>query len=51
MGLTKEYKRKYRKKRYDTDIEFKLSIILRVRIRDAIKRNQKTGSAIDDLRM
>ena len=48
-GLTKEYKRKYRKKRYDTDIEFKLSIILRVRIRDAIKRNQKTGSAIDDL--
>ena len=45
----KEWSRKYRKNRYDTDIEFKLSLVLRVRIRSAIKTNQKTGSAIDDL--
>ena len=45
----KEWKRKYNKKRYDTDIEYKLAHVLRVRISDAIKTEQKTGSAVNDL--
>jgi len=45
----KEWKRKYNKKRYDTDIEYKLAHILRVRISDVIKTEQKTGSAVNDL--
>lgn len=37
------------KNRYATDINFRLAHILRCRLREAIKNNQKTGSAINDL--
>ena len=35
--------------RYTTDLDFKLREILRSRLSSAIKRNQKAGSAINDL--
>ncbi len=35
--------------RYRDDIQYRLSVILRKRIWHALKGNQKTGSAIDDL--
>jgi len=38
-----------RKYRYNTDIKFKLSIVLRTRLNAAIKNGQKAGSAIKDL--
>jgi hypothetical protein len=39
----------YSKKRYQTDINFKLSKSLRSRLSHAIRDNQKTGSAVKDL--
>jgi len=41
--------RKYRAKRIKIDVNYKLSINLRNRLLQAIKRNQKMGSAINDL--
>ena len=49
---TKAYKittRDKRKGRYKTDIQYKLSVILRARFQMALKRNYKTGSAVRDL--
>lgn len=39
----------YRSKRIETDIQFRLSCLLRIRLGKAIKRNQKKGSAVRDL--
>lgn len=39
----------YVKNRKKTDIQYKLSIILRCRLNKALKRNKKTGSAVKDL--
>lgn len=41
--------RKYCKYRYKNDIQYKLNMILRGRLRDALKNNQKVGSAVKDL--
>ena len=49
---TKAYKisiRDKNKERYKTDIQYKLSVLLRARFLMALKRNQKTGSAVRDL--
>ena len=52
----KEYQKIYRKanrykknERYNNDIQFKLSEILRCRLYQALKNNQKVGSAVRDL--
>jgi cytidylate kinase len=42
-------RREERRKRYASDINFKLSITLRTRLNAALKNVQKTGSAIKDL--
>jgi hypothetical protein len=42
-------KSRRKKERIKTDIVFKLSVNLRSRLRMAIKRNQKVGSAVKDL--
>ncbi len=39
----------YRRKKYLTKIDYKLSCNLRIRINHAMKTNQKTGSAVRDL--
>ena len=39
----------YRKRKYKTNIQFRLSKVLRGRLFRALKRNQKTGSAVRDL--
>jgi hypothetical protein len=38
-----------RKKRYSTDINYKLKHTLRTRLNSAVRNNQKSGSAISDL--
>src|SRR3972149_2932491 len=45
----RKYDRKWRGERYISDIGFKLRSVLRSSVRDIIKRNQKSGSAIRDL--
>ena len=45
----KAYMKEYCKKRYDNDIEFRISSILRSRLGQAIKHEFKIGSAIKDL--
>jgi hypothetical protein len=40
---------KHASKQYKNDIQYKLSMILRLRINKAIKYNQKSGSAVRDL--
>jgi hypothetical protein len=47
--ILREYHRKYQIIKLKTDINFKLSRYLRSRLRDAIKGNQKLGSAVKDL--
>ena len=42
-------KKAYTNNRFKTDIQFKLSHILRSRLHNALKNNQKTGSAVKDL--
>lgn len=42
-------KREYQRKKLKTDINFKLKRLLRGRLKDALKNNQKTGSAVRDL--
>ncbi len=44
-----EYQKEYIKKRIKSDINFRLSCNLRNRLSNALKRNQKSGSAILDL--
>ena len=44
-----ENRREYSSKRYNNDINFKLSCTLRTRINSAISRGYKAGSAISDL--
>ncbi len=44
-----EYLRDYHKKREQVDINFKLTNRLRHRLRQAIKNDQKSGSAVKDL--
>jgi len=39
----------YRKNKYKNNIKFKIKCILRARLNAAIKINQKSGSAVDDL--
>lgn len=43
------YMKEYRKERYDKDIQFRISTILRSRLGKAIKDEFKIGSAIKDL--
>jgi hypothetical protein len=43
------YMKKYRKERYDKNIQFRISTILRSRLGKSIKDNFKIGSAIKDL--
>jgi len=45
----KEYGRKWYREKYQNDIQFKLAARLRVRLYEAINRNFKSGSAVDDL--
>lgn len=45
----REYFKKYIRERRKSDIEFNLSILLRERIRNALKKNKKNGSHIKDL--
>jgi hypothetical protein len=45
----RRYKQEYSAEKRATDIAFKLTDYLRIRLRLAIKRNQKVGSAIQDL--
>ena len=51
MNKTKETKRhvEYKRKRYHNDIDFKLTELLRSRLRLALKRDSKSGSAVGDL--
>lgn len=44
----KESREKYRNS-YFTDVKFRLAVVLRSRLRMAIKNNQKVGSAVRDL--
>lgn len=44
-----DYKKTYQKERYRADIQFRISSILRSRLKQAIKNNFKIGSAIKDL--
>lgn len=44
-----EYHKEYKKNRLKTDINYKLSHNLRIRLYCALKNNQKVGSAIKDL--
>ncbi len=43
------YKREYDRERRATDIQFRLAVNLRARLRMALKKNTKAGSAIKDL--
>jgi len=45
----RNYMKEYRKERYDKDIQFRISTILRSRLGKAIKDEFKIGSAIKDL--
>lgn len=45
----REANRDKRNERYRTDVEFKISHNLRCRLREALKRNYKNGSAVKDL--
>ena len=49
MPETKNIRNRYQKERKKTDINFKLSGSLRIRLSMAIKNNQKSGSAVRDL--
>lgn len=48
-GLMAKYAREYCRDRFKKDIGFKLVVYMRCRLRSAIKQNQKTGSAVEDL--
>ena len=43
------YMRQYAKKRYASDIDFKLRTVLRARLNLAVKGNYKDGSSVEDL--
>lgn len=45
----RNYMKEYRKEKYDKDIQFRISTILRSRLGKAIKDESKIGSAIKDL--
>jgi hypothetical protein len=45
----RKYQRKYQKSRYCSDIQYKLSKVLRVRLSHALKGNFKVCSAVKDL--
>lgn len=45
----REYRRDYVKNKKDSDIYFKLKLLLRDRLNSAIKNNCKSGSAVNDL--
>ena len=45
----RRYKKNYFTDRYHSDIQFRLSKVLRSRVAMALKKNQKRGSAIRDL--
>lgn len=45
----KKYKRKYNRIRHQTDIHYRLANNLRSRLYQALKNNQKSGSAVKDL--
>lgn len=47
--INKETRRKYELKQWKINIKFKLSKTLRTRLREAIRKNFKRGSAIKDL--
>jgi hypothetical protein len=44
-----DYRKTYQKQRYSSDVQFRLSVILRNRLKQAIKNNFKIGSAIKNL--
>jgi hypothetical protein len=45
----KEYRRRHKAKKYAGDLHHKLSVVLRSRLRSAVRNGQKRGSAIRDL--
>lgn len=45
----KTYQKEYRKAKYQNDLEFRLSCILRARLWGALQNNHKAGSAVKDL--
>ena len=45
----REYRNEYRRERWKTDPEYRLQVNLRRRLNKAIRRGQKTGSAVRDL--
>jgi hypothetical protein len=45
----KEYRRLHKAKKYSSDLHHKLSVVLRSRLRSAVRNGQKRGSAIRDL--
>ena len=45
----KEYRRKHQSHQYASDLSHKLKVVLRSRLRSAIRNGQKSGSAIRDL--
>jgi hypothetical protein len=48
-GYFSEYRYEYERERLDSDIQFKMTKYLRNRMRGALRRNQKSGSAVHDL--
>lgn len=47
--VNKKKRNKYKKFRRENDIQYKLTTSLRSRLNNALKRNQKSGSAVKDL--
>lgn len=45
----KEYRRRYAVERYSSDLHHRLTMVLRSRVRSAVRNGQKRGSAIRDL--
>lgn len=46
QNKSQEYRKKYYYNRYQNDINYKLKRLLRSRLKQAIKNNQKKGSAL-----
>ena len=44
-----KYEKEYGHRKYNLDIEYRLKLVLRARLKQALKNNQKNGSAVKDL--
>jgi hypothetical protein len=49
LKKVREYDRKYYAKNYQTNVQYRLTITLHTRLRQALRKNSKTGSAVRDL--